>query len=317
MKSHARKTGFVLLSIVTAFYFYQFIQEDWRPALETWYGRKGLLMLALLVNATGILMSLGAWLLVYLQFGMRPTTRLGLAIHFTVYAAQVIPLQLGRLVRCDAIRLAGLGELRASVRAEASLFYLELVSLLALLGGLAVYLGLPILGLTDRSLNIALGLAAYIVLTCGALAAANLGANVLSDNTRFTYPPGFWLRPSVLGAFALRTGDWCCAALVLYVLTWGLPGELGLPRIMSSALLSTLVGSSTGLPGGMGATEGVLGWLLGRMQLPMAYLVISIGAYRLITFWAQVPVGWAALVWVNRRLREKDGVEAQASKYFS
>jgi uncharacterized membrane protein YbhN (UPF0104 family) len=210
-------------------------------------------------------------------------------------------MQLGRLVRSDAIGISGIGKTSSSVQAEVSLFFLDLTALLSLLGALAVYLGLTSIGGTDMRLNAALAIASYGLLAATALTGATLGAKLLGG-TRLAYPRRFWSCPGALGALALRTADWGCAGIILYILTRGLPGELGLPRICFAALLSTLVGSGSGLPGGIGATEGVLGWLLGLMQLPMAHLVIAVGLYRLITFWAQVPVGWAAVAWVNRCL---------------
>jgi len=65
---------------------------------------------------------------------------------------------------------------------------------------------------------------------------------------------------------------------------------------------SAVLGVSTGLPGGLGATEGIIGASLRLRSVPMEHLAIAIAAFRLITFWMWIPIGWAALAVVNRRI---------------
>lgn len=305
MKRHARKIALAVLAAVTVWFFFQFLRDDWRPAVAAWQGRIGLVLLAMLVNFAGIAVDFTAWSATYAQFGMRVRDRLGFGIYLTVFAAQLIPLQLGRLVRPDAVARAGRGSVPEAVKAEAVLFYLDLSALLSLIGALTVWLALPYLpfiGIASAPIGLVLSGLAYLVLAAAALAVAN-GVASLIAHTPLALPAGFWFRPRTVLILSMRLFDWLCAGLVLYLLVNQLPGGITFARAAFFATVSTLVGSGSGLPGGMGATEGVLGWFLNMALLPAAHLAIAVGLYRFITFWLQVPFGWAAMILVNRRLR--------------
>jgi uncharacterized membrane protein YbhN (UPF0104 family) len=307
VKRHARKIALALLAAVTLWYFLRFLQDDWRPALEAWQGRWGLVLLAAAMNYCGIAMDSLAWTNAYAAFGMRVRTRAGFAIYLTVFAAQLVPMQLGRLVRPDAVARAGLGTVGRGVKAEAVLFYLDLSALLSLIGAFAVWLGLPYLpriGFSSEPLGALAATAVFLLLALAALSAGRLAAALVS-NTPLALPERFWFHWRTLLVLLLRAGDWLCASTVLYLLVNELPGGITFARAAFFSTVSTLVGSGSGLPGGMGATEGTLGWFLGMASLPAAHLVIAVGLYRFITFWLQVPLGWTALVWVNQRLKHE------------
>jgi uncharacterized membrane protein YbhN (UPF0104 family) len=74
-----------------------------------------------------------------------------------------------------------------------------------------------------------------------------------------------------------------------------------------------VLGVSTGLPGGIGATEGIIGTALSLRNVPMEHLAIAIAAFRLITFWMWIPIGWLALAIVNRRTSRPVNPESMAS----
>lgn len=76
---------------------------------------------------------------------------------------------------------------------------------------------------------------------------------------------------------------------------------------------SAVLGVSTGLPGGIGATEGIIGASLRLRAVPIEHLAIAIAAFRLITYWMWIPIGWAALAVVNRRIARPVSVESAAS----
>jgi hypothetical protein len=40
------------------------------------------------------------------------------------------------------------------------------------------------------------------------------------------------------------------------------------------------------------------------MSIPSEHLVLAVGAFRLITFWLWIPIGWLALAVVKRRMVE-------------
>ena len=68
---------------------------------------------------------------------------------------------------------------------------------------------------------------------------------------------------------------------------------------------------STGLPGGIGATEGILGASLSFRQVPVEHLAVAVAAFRMITFWIWIPVGWLALLALRRETRAVRAEEAR------
>lgn len=44
----------------------------------------------------------------------------------------------------------------------------------------------------------------------------------------------------------------------------------------------------------------MLGAFLHYMDVPAAHLAVAIAVFRIITFWAPIPIGWAALSWSYR-----------------
>ncbi|HEY2578474.1 MAG TPA: lysylphosphatidylglycerol synthase transmembrane domain-containing protein [Streptosporangiaceae bacterium] len=79
---------------------------------------------------------------------------------------------------------------------------------------------------------------------------------------------------------------------------------LGGSRPIASVAVVYLTGSALGsivpTPGGLGAVETVLSAGLVATGLPYAVAVSSVLLFRLLTFWLPVPVGWAALRYLER-----------------
>jgi uncharacterized membrane protein YbhN (UPF0104 family) len=71
-----------------------------------------------------------------------------------------------------------------------------------------------------------------------------------------------------------------------------------------------VVGVSTGLPGGIGATEGMLGAALSWIKIPADQLALTVGGFRIAVFWIWIPIGWAALAVLRRRVRAAAPVSA-------
>lgn len=300
MKPYLRSIAYALLVAVSLYYGHRFFTGDWPAALDAWRERGGIVLLAIAVNLAGLTMDALCWQWTYARLGLRVPLALSLPVYFTVHAAAVMPLQTGRLVRPDAAARATGTPLGKALRAEAVLLYIDLsalgMTILALNGWLAAtWLGLPPLAPVLASL-------ALFAALCGALTLANLLAPLLLP-TKHALPPRFWWHRHTVGILLLRCLDWCCVGLVLYLLLRGLQSAPDAPRAMLTALVSNFAGAGSGLPGGIGATEGVLGWLLHQARLPAAHLALSVALYRLITFWMLIPLGWLAVLWVNAALR--------------
>ena len=66
-------------------------------------------------------------------------------------------------------------------------------------------------------------------------------------------------------------------------------------------LTGSAVGSIVPTPGGVGAVELALaGGLSTIAHVPGPYALSAVLVFRLITFWLPVPIGWAALNWLQR-----------------
>jgi glycosyltransferase 2 family protein len=87
----------------------------------------------------------------------------------------------------------------------------------------------------------------------------------------------------------------CLAASVLAV-----GGHAALPSIAVVFLTGNALGSAVPTPGGLGAVEAALTAGLTAAGLPGAEAVSAVLLFRLVTFWLPVPVGWAALNYLQR-----------------
>jgi uncharacterized membrane protein YbhN (UPF0104 family) len=56
-----------------------------------------------------------------------------------------------------------------------------------------------------------------------------------------------------------------------------------------------VLGASSGAPGGVGVTDGLLGASLRWMDVPLEHLALVVLGFRLATFWIWIPLGWVAL----------------------
>ena len=65
-------------------------------------------------------------------------------------------------------------------------------------------------------------------------------------------------------------------------------------------LTGSAIGSAVPTPGGLGAVEAALSAGLTAAGLPGATAISAVLLYRLVTFWLPVPVGWAALNYLQR-----------------
>lgn len=288
MTKHLRLWIVSLLACVTVFVAWRFLREDGLEALTTWRGNLGWVALAIALNLLGVAMDALCWTWTYRRCGLAVRGWTGLALFASVYALQFLPAQTGRLVRPESARRLGLGTLRRGIEAEASLVYLDLSAVALLIVALVLWQWHP-----------AAGLIAGITLAASALAAAGIVARLLPGWAATLRPSLFWSWQGAL-CLGLRVLDRCLIGTVMLVLLWPVVGPVAYARVALYALIGDTAGSASGMPGGLGVAEPVLGGLLRLAELPAAQIVIVVGLYRLITFWAMVPLGWAAWLYVQR-----------------
>jgi uncharacterized protein (TIRG00374 family) len=105
---------------------------------------------------------------------------------------------------------------------------------------------------------------------------------------------------------------WIAHGLALYVVVKDLPGEMSLWDSLFFGPGTAVLGVATGLPGGIGATEGLLGATLKVRSVPVEHLAIAIAAFRLITFWIWIPIGWIAIAILRKMHRGSTDPMAEA-----
>lgn len=296
IKKHIRLVAFLLLIGVTGYQIYSFLSDDdWSGALGKWAGRGGVLAFAAVLVFFDIVLDYLGWLWVYARFKVRAWDRVGIAAYLSAHAALFLPMQLGRLVRPDALARLGRATLQTGIQAEAVTFYLDLVAVGVVLAGSACWLYYPLL----------VPLVILLVSAGGAFVADR--AAVLISGTSLALPPSFWWRWETFCIIQLRALTWVLHGLVLYVLIRDLPGKIGALPVVFSTVLSTVAASGTGLPGGIGAIEGFLGELMRRMEVPAAHTTVATNVFRLMTFWVLLPIGWVCLTYVNRVVARTTG----------
>jgi uncharacterized membrane protein YbhN (UPF0104 family) len=237
------------------------------------------------------------------RFGMGMWDRTGTAVFLAAHAGQLLPLHLGRLVRPDAVVRLGRGSLGTCLKAEVVVVFLDVAACATVVIGLAACLLHPLVG----------GLCALLVPLVLLLSADRLAA--LFSETRIALPPAFWRQWRTVAVLGLHVAGWLFNGLALYLVLLDLPGNVRLSEALFAAPFSASLGASTGLPGGIGAIEGLLGISLKTLDVPTMHLALAVAAYRLVNFWVWLPIGWTALILANRRARQRghDGALSQSA----
>jgi hypothetical protein len=223
---------------------------------------------------------------------MRSRDLTGVAVGLSGKAGLLLPAQLGRLVRPDLMVRLRRGTLAEGLKAEAAIFVMDATSVSALLAALLTWRVQPVLAPIAVAAVIATSLA--------------LGNRILKllSGTRFELPVGFWWSWQTAATVCFQMLGWTAHGLAFLALASGLPGHVGLWDALFMAPGSAVLGIASGLPGGIGATEVLLGVSLGLNGVPPEHLALGVAAFRIVTFWLLIPVGWLALAYANRQARK-------------
>lgn len=281
--------GLVILIAVTVWGIYK-ASGDWSAVMDYWESKLPFLPLVLGLAIVDVACGAAGWAWVYERFGIRAVDGRGARVFLAGYAGLFLPAQLGRLIRPDAmvrLRRGGLGD---CYKAEAAAFVLDATSVVALLLILAVW----------RLVHPLVGLLAGAALIAVCLFLGNQIAARLSD-TKLSVPAGFWWDRRSMAVVLIQLVGWIAHGAAFYVLVLDLPGTAGLWDALFFAPAAAVLGIGTGLPGGIGATEGFLGAFLSFSEVPQAHLALVISAFRVVTFWIWIPIGWMALGVTRRR----------------
>lgn len=294
---HARTGALILLVGVTAYGIYRFLTGDPMAATSFWRDKIGIIPLVFLLACLDVALEATGWMWVYERLGIKAFDSGGVNAYLAGRAGLLLPAQLGRLIRPDAMLRLKRGGLRHCLKAEAVAFVLDSTSVVALLAALLAY----------RIHPLAAPAAALAVI--GVLLFLGDQLADMLTGTKLELPTAFWFRWKTLAILLIEMAGWAAHGLALYLVIKGLPGEATIWDALFYAPASSVLGVATGLPGGIGATEGFLGASLRLMKIPSEHLVVAVGGFRLITFWFWLPVGWIALAMLKRRVAFLDDVE--------
>lgn len=285
----ARPAALVILLVVTGVGAYKFATGDWTDVIEYWGNHLSVIPFLIGFAILDVILESMAWMWSYGRLKIRAFDKDAAMIYLAGRAGLLMPAQLGRLIRPDAMVRLGRASMTDCLKAEAVMFVLDGVSVLALLAGLLVFKVYPWLAVPTV-------LVFVVVMVFPADRLAELLAH-----TRLHFPAKFWWSWPTMGIVAIQMAGWVAHGFALFVVVAELPGAMTLWDSLFFAPGAAVLGTGTGLPGGIGATEGLLGASLRFRSVPVEHLAIAVAAFRLITFWAWIPIGWLALWAVKRK----------------
>lgn len=292
---HVRLVALLILAIVTCVGLYAFLRSDWQDSLRYWHGQGPVLLLALAMQACDIFLDSLLWALCLREVGIRIGFTQRSLIFMAGYAGLLLPLQLGRYLRSEAIGRLGHGSTRRAILAESVLLVLTAVANVCVLASVAMTrLYWPLTPLVGPC-----------IVLIFLFVADRVFALITHEN--YSLPPGFWWRPRIVAVAFLTSVGWLVNGSLLYLVTRHLPKSPELWQALFIAPSNLLMGVVTGLPGGIGAVEGFLGISLSLVDMPPAHLTLAVAAFRFVTFWFWIPVGWVAFTLVNRLARRRLG----------
>lgn len=268
---------------MSAYALYRLTTGDWSDVSQFWVSHSKILPLLVLISVVDVALECVAWMWIYHRFDVRVFDRVGTLAFLAGRAGLPMPAQLGRLIRPDAMVKHGRTPVLHALKAEAVVFGLDAIAVISLLGGLIVFQVFPF--------------AAPLVVLVTILASMFLGNTFtqLLTKTRLYLPLRFWWTWPTFFVILIMMCGWVAHGLALHVLVRDLPGDMTLWDSLFFGPGTAVLGVATGLPGGIGATEGFLGASLKVRSVPIEHLAIAVAAFRLVTFWMWIPVGWLAI----------------------
>ncbi|MCJ7593104.1 MAG: flippase-like domain-containing protein [Woeseiaceae bacterium] len=281
--AYSRYFSFLLLGVISIYALYRLATGDWSEVSSFWASRGEIIPLLILISVIDVALEGLAWAWVYHRFQIRVFDSVGTLAFLSGRAGLPLPAQLGRLIRPDAIVKQRRTPIANALKAEAVVFALNAISVVSLLGGLIVYQIFP-------------AISPIAVLAC--IAASIFLGNTLTKmltKTRLHLPLQFWWTWPTFFIILIMMAGWLAHGLALHFVVRDLPGEMTLWDSLFFAPGTAVLGVATGLPGGIGATEGLLGATLKVRSVPVEHLAIAVAAFRLVTFWMWIPIGWIAI----------------------
>ena len=293
--------GLAILVVVSIHGIREFLSGDAQAIATMWDRALGVVSWVLAFAVIDVAIETVSWMLVFQRFGLRGFNPLGAAVAVSGKAGLLMPAQLGRLVRPSLMVRLGRGTLGDNLKAEAALFLVDAASVVALFTALVAWLAHPALAPLAGS---------AVVIACLYMAHKVFP---LLRGTALAFPRGFWWNWRTFLVVALQAAGWVAHGFGFWAVATALDGSVKAWDAVFLAPGSAVLGIFSGLPGGLGVTELLLGASLDFKGVPESQLALGVGMFRVLTFWIWVPIGWLALgavAWVARSRGRRRQAEA-------
>jgi len=308
LERYGRPMAFALLLLLTVYGGALFFLGEYSELTAGWQRHALSLAIAISLSMLNVCLDGFAWMTLCRRFHCQMFDRWGVCVFLSSFAASLLPMKAGRLLRPDGIGRLHRGRRLTGVQVEGVALFFEGTSALSIIAFVAAWHFRPEAG----------PFAALAVSLAFFLAADRIAS--LVAGTPLALPRRFWWSWQTWGLYSIAGLGWLIDGLVFYTIIQGFPGALTMMQCFALTPAAALAGSGSGIPGGVGVVEGIMGVTLSISEMPGPALAFSVAAFRLANFWLWIPVGWTALSLLNRKIR-LDRATAdqtpQASKNFS
>ncbi|MCX8065799.1 MAG: flippase-like domain-containing protein [Candidatus Hydrogenedentes bacterium] len=277
--------GVLLLLGFTVYGILTFHQEDWDYIWKILYNKSEVILLVLTLRLIDWVIDFGVWRYVLFLYGISISFINSILVYMTQGAGILLPVQMGRVVRGYVLskKFNVLGEL---------CFVAELHMLIVVFSGafltFSIFLGeyanmrffiwvTSFAGLTIIWIFIRYGGKLFIKL--------------------FPYLPqvkGGYLAYLILSIVCAL--GWFINGLIFFYLLESDGTNLSFVEAQLVLLGGVFLGAISGIPGGLGILEMVLGVSLYWFNIKTPEIIIVISIFRLLTYWLWIPLGWLAMV---------------------
>lgn len=274
----------VTFAILTGYGAYVLVTHDWQHITGFWLTRRRLLLWGFLLASLDVGTDATVWYGILRQYGIRLSPLRGLLLFLSGYAGHFMPVQLGRFFRATELsRMYGV-PLATSTKMEITLLVFIMITSIAVFCGAFLWPWFWVFAVI-----VPVVLVAFALFTLGIIFKK---IPKLSPHL----PEGYLRRPSTLALCLLTAAGWCYNGTILYLIFREVTDALQLHQTIMIMTSNLFVGVISGLPGGLGITESYIGGMMYWLSTPPEHLVIAVAAFRILTFWIWIPIGWVALL---------------------
>ncbi|HOD95322.1 MAG TPA: lysylphosphatidylglycerol synthase transmembrane domain-containing protein [Candidatus Hydrogenedentes bacterium] len=291
-----------LIAGITLYALYSLRGSDWGAVYAFWHARRFLLAQVFLLGCCDIFLDGLIWRQVLRHQGVTPGKVQSIFLYFSAHAALLMPAQLGRAFR--SAETARRCYVSAATTFSAEVLYLGFTAISASALFVSAFMFFQIS---------AIAFFLPLLLIPAGLVAAQIIRPLL---IRLKLQIGFvsFLQPALAGLVFLSMLNWLINALNLYLVFRELIPDLSYMHALMISTSTLFVGAISGIPGGFGVAESYIGALLYWLKAPPVHLVPAVLAFRILSVWIWVPVGWLTLGLQSVAFRKKSTEETEASQ---